>query len=174
MKQNVYIFVLALIILSIVTWGCLNPFAPKLTTSLSTEDFIVTLQATPEEVLKNFKIAYAFQDSLLYSDVLDSSFLFVYFDPNEGASGQFISWDRDLDLRTTGRMFRHFQIVDLVWNATLYERQDEESAELNKGFTLSLVGDDSDYHVTGKAVFSFKKCPDTKWRITRWKDESDL
>ena len=152
----------------------MNPFAPELTHSLESDDFIVTKQATPEEVLQNFKIAYAFKDSLLYSDLLDSAFLFVFFDPDEGGSGRFVSWGRDLDLQTTGSMFRYFQIVDLVWNATLYERQDEEWAKLNRGFTLTLVGDEGDYNVTGKAVFTFRKCPDSKWRISRWKDESDL
>jgi hypothetical protein len=174
MKQNRWSAGLWFIVVSSMTLSCWNPFAPKLTTTLDTEDYVVTQQETPSEVLQNFKIAYAFKDSLLYSDVIDSAFLFVYYDPDEGASGQFISWDRDVDLKTTGKMFRHFQIVDLVWNATLYEREDEESAELNKGFTLSLVSDESDFHVTGKALFSFRKCQDTKWRITRWKDESDL
>ena len=154
--------------------GCFNPYAPELTDMLETSDLIVTSQKSPEEVLQNFKVAYTFRDSLLYSDVIDTSFLFVYFNPNEGSSGRFVSWGREEDLTTTGRHLRHFQVIDLVWNATLYEIQAEDTGELSKGFNLTLVGDDIDYQVSGRAVFSFRKCQDEKWRITRWKDESDL
>jgi hypothetical protein len=125
-------------------------------------------------MLQNFKVAYTFRDSLLYSDLLDTAFLFVYFNPDEGTSGRFDSWGRDTDLTTTGRLFRHFQVVDLVWKSTLYERQDEASGELSKGFDLTLVSEEADIQVSGRAVFSFRRCLDGKWRITRWKDESDL
>lgn len=154
--------------------GCFNPFAPELTNSLETSDMIVTAQQSPDEVLQNFKLAYTFRDSLLYSNVLDTSFLFVYFDPNEGSSGRFISWGREDDLSTTGGLFRHFQVIDLVWNATLYEILEDDTGELSKGFSLTLVGEESDYKLSGRAVFSFKKCQDNVWRITRWKDESDI
>jgi hypothetical protein len=45
---------------------------------------------------------------------------------------------------------------------------------MSKWFDLTLVGDESDYKLSGKAVFSFSKCKDGKWRLTRWKDESDI
>lgn len=165
---------LTMVILVRFFFGCINPFAPKLTRSLETADFIVTEQGSPEEVLQNFKVAYTFRDSLLYSDLLDTAFLFVYFDPNEGTSGRFVSWGREVDLLTTGRLFRHFQVVDLIWNATLYEWGGEETGELSKDFNLTLVGENSDFKLSGRAVFSFRKCKDEKWRITRWKDESDI
>jgi len=154
--------------------SCLNPFAPKLTYSLEAGDFVVTQQQSPEEVLQNFKVAYTFRDSLLYSDLLDTGFVFVYFDPNEGTSGRFVSWGRATDLRTTGRLFRHFQVINLVWNTTIYGWQNEETCGLSKGFNLTLIGENSDFNLSGRAVFSFRKCKDKKWRITRWKDESDL
>lgn len=154
--------------------GCVNPFAPKLTHSLESGSLIVTPQRSLEEVLQNFKVAYTFRDSLLYSDLLDTAFVFVYFDFNEGTSGRFVSWSREVDLLTTGRLFRHFQVIDLVWNETLYRWEGEESGEMSKGFSLTLVGTDSDYRLLGRAVFSFRKCSDEKWRITRWKDESDI
>lgn len=162
-----------LLLLMGFSMGCVNPFAPKLTRSLETEDYIVTPQTSAEEVLQNFKVAYTFRDSLLYSDLLDTAFLFVYFDPNEGTSGRFVSWGREVDLMTTGRLFRHFQVIDLVWNTTLYGWQGEDTGEIGKSFNLTLVGTDSDYKLSGVALFSFRKCGDEKWRITRWKDESD-
>ena len=165
---------MVIVLFGLVFLHCLNPFAPKLTDALETEAYIVTPQKTADEVLQNFKVAYTFRDSLLYSDLLDSAFLLVYFDPDEGTSGRFVSWGRDVDLMTTGRLFRHFQVIDLVWNTTLYGWQDEQNGEIGKSFNLTLVGATGDYKLSGVAVFSFKKGYDGKWRIIRWKDESEV
>lgn len=164
----------ASIVLFIFGMGCFNPFAPRLIDSLDTGDLIITDQRSPEEVLQNFRVAYTFRDSLLYSDLLDTAFLFVYFDPNAGTSGRLESWRREDDLLSTGGMFRHFQIIDLIWNATLYENVEEASGEMTKSFNLTLTSPESDFSLSGRAVFSFKKCGDERWRIIRWQDESDI
>jgi hypothetical protein len=135
-----------------ISFRCLNPFAPKLDRSIGSSD-IVTEQTTPAEVLQNFKIAYTFRDSLLYSDLLDTAFVFVYFDPDAGTSGNYVSWGRDVDLSATGRLFRHFSVIDLVWNTTLYEFNEGDREELSKSFNLTLEGTDVDYHLSGRAVF---------------------
>ncbi len=173
MKSRKY-YIAGIFITGIIFFKCFNPFAPDLTDDLEVEDLVITQQASPDEVLQNFKVAYTFRDSLLYSNVLDSSFLFVYFDPDEGSSGQFVSWGKDTDLKTTGRLFRHFQVIDLVWNVTLYSWEKEDEGEISKEFNLTLVSEDMDFHVSGRAVFSFKKGYDEKWRITRWRDESTI
>lgn len=171
---SVIIIAIMIILLSGSFSGCLNPFAPELSDQLETGDLVVTRQKTPEEVLQNFKIAYTFQDSLLYSDTIDTSFIFVYFDPAAATSGQLVSWGREEDLLTTGRLFRHFQVIDLVWNETIYETREENVSEISRGFDLSLTGEADGYMISGRAVFSFRKCKDEKWRISRWKDESDI
>ncbi len=153
---------------------CRNPFAPQLGRLEEASDLVLTSQKSPSEVLQNFKVAYTFRDSLLYSDLLDTAFLFVYFDPSEGTSGRFVSWERETDLRTTGRLFRHFQIVELVWKTTFNEWYDDENGEISREFDLSLITGESDYRLSGRALFSFRHCSDGKWRITRWKDESDI
>ncbi len=163
------------ILLQLLLWmSCFNPFAPKLEESLKL-DQLITEQKTPDEVLTNFKYAYTFKDSTLYSDLIDSSFVFVYFDPNYGTSGRFVSWGRDSDILTTSRLFKNFAIIDLIWNSTIYSIMDDQFAELSKSFNLSLVSKEETIHITGNAIFSFKKNQkDLKWRIIRWKDESDL
>ena len=161
------------IVTSFMGTSCWNPFAPKLTQSLESSTLVVTAQQSPAEVLQNFKVAYTFRDSLLYSDLMDTAFQFVYFNADEETSGRFESWGRDVDLRITGRMFRHFQVLDLVWKATLFEFRNDTTGEMSKGFDLTLVAEDFDYKLSGKAVFSFRKCRDNKWRIIRWKDDSD-
>jgi hypothetical protein len=169
-KRSIFL----LIGLFFLTTGCINPFAPRLTDSLSTGDLVVTSQKTPEDVLQNFKIAYTFQHSLLYSDVLDTTFIFSYYDPDEATSGQMVSWGREEDLLTTGRMFRHFQVMDLVWNETISESVGETISEMSLGFDLTLVDEKNSYRISGRATFVFKIGKDQKWRIQRWKDFSDI
>ena len=101
--------------------------------------------------------------------------MFLYFDPNYGSSGRFVSWGRDVDLITTGRLFKNFNVIDLIWHSTIYSFEEETFAELSKSFHLSLVNNKETISITGNAIFSFKKNQkDSKWRIIRWKDESDL
>ncbi len=153
---------------------CFNPFAPALKNT-DNSDLIITQQKSPDEVLQNFKYAYVFKDSVLYSDLLDSSFIFIYFDPNEESSGRFISWGRDIDLKTTGRLFRNYDVIDLIWNSTIYSFDEENRAEYSKSFNLSLMKDNETIHISGNAIFLFKKSNfENKWRIAQWKDESDL
>ncbi len=155
--------------------SCLNPFAPELKEQSQPTDLIITNQETPDDVLTNFRYAYIFKDSLIYSELLDSSFIFYYFDPNIGTTGQFVSWGRDLDLKTTGKLYRSFNVIDLVWNTTIYESVQESTAEITKTFNLTLFSNDEGLRINGTAVFSFRKNPSSGiWRINRWKDESNL
>ncbi len=157
-----------------MVYGCFNPFAPKLSDSVVESDLIITNQESPEEVLQNFKAAYTFQDSLLYSGLLDTAFIFVYYDSDDLSSGRFVSWGREEDLKTTGQLFRHFDFIDLAWNATIYGWNNDSAGTICKGFQLNCSNKESDYRIAGRAVFSFKRCQDGRWRITRWKDESEL
>lgn len=154
--------------------SCFNPFAPALDENIDLSN-VITEQRTPEEVLQNFKYAYTFKDSLLYSDVLDESFVFEYFDTNLGPSGGFRTWGRDVDLNTTGRLFRGFDVIDLTWLNTLFS-ENEGGFEIRFiRFNLNLFGPDFNFILTGTAIFTFKQSEDdNKWRIVRWKDESDL
>jgi hypothetical protein len=168
------IIIIIIIIISFAIIQCFNPFSPKLEDS-DKNDFIITGQTTPDEVLQNFKYAYVFKDSVLYADLLDSSFVFTYFDPNQEASGRFVSWGRDVDLKTTGRLFHNFDVIDLIWNSTIYAFHEEDQAEYSKSFHLSLIKENETINITGNAIFLFKKNEyDNKWRITQWLDESDL
>jgi hypothetical protein len=165
---------LTVMVVSLGYLKCYNPFAPALDNTLSTK-LVLTEQTTPDEVLQNFVYAYTFKDSLVYADLLDSSFVFVYFDPDLGSSGRFVSWGRDVDLKTTGRLFRNFETITLIWNSTVYEIKEESQAELSKTLQLNLFGSAGDFSLTGDAVFNFKKdAYDSKWRITRWKDETQM
>jgi len=172
--KRICLHILLISIFAVLIGFCVNPFAPKLEKS-DQQGLIITDQQTPDEVLQNFKYAYVFKDSVLYADLLDSSFVFIFFDPNEQSSGSFMSWGRDVDLATTGRLFRNFDIIDLIWNSTVYSILEEDRAEMSKSFHLTLSKDNESISVTGNAIFLFTKNQfDGKWRILQWKDESDL
>ena len=166
------VMVCALMLGSLV--GCVNPFAPKLEESASQDNFI-TPQSTPEELFQNFSYAYAFGDSLLYADLLDSAFTFEFFDPNVSESGAFQSWGRDVEVKTTGSLFRAFEARELLWLGTIFENRVSETEEIvYRNFRLSLVSSDLNFSLQGYGIFTFRKGRDGKWRILRWVDESNL
>ncbi|HPG38584.1 MAG TPA: hypothetical protein PLP19_12095 [bacterium] len=167
------LIVLSILCMTIFTF-CYNPFAPKLEHS-NGQGLVITEQKSPDEVLQNFIYAYTFKDSLVYAGLLDSSFVFVYFDPNLGSSGRFVSWGRDVDLKTTGRLFKNFDTITLIWNTTIYQIENETEAEYSKTLQLNMFGASGDFSLNGNAIFNFKLSSyDKKWRITRWKDESTM
>jgi len=154
--------------------SCINPFAPKLDDQPG-DNNLITLQKSPEEVLQNFRYAYTFRDSLLYADLLDSSFTFEYFDASIGESGAFQSWGRDVDLRTTGGLFRAFEGIELIWLNTIYQSAISDVEEmLYRNFRLTLVSSELNVTLQGYAIFTFHLNADGKWRIIRWVDESNL
>ena len=110
----------------------------------------ITGQKSPDEVLTNFQYAYNSQDSLIYSDVLDSSFLFI--SKNYGTTPPTdINWGRDVDIRATAGLFRHFRpLIDLTWNNKISEGFGSDSSfyEIKILFQLTLGGGIDDW--TGK------------------------
>lgn len=165
-KQSILIF--------IVLSACVNPFAPKLTDQDANSKLILTEQKSPEDVLTNFSFAYTFKDSLVYSDVLDSSFLFLSKDYSTDPVTN-LSWGRDIDIKTTIGMFRHFQSLNLVWDRTsskVYRNEDSSIVELAQNFQLTLDGGNEIPTINGIAKFIFIKKNSGIWKITRWEDES--
>ncbi|NQV16848.1 hypothetical protein HQ531_15395 [bacterium] len=150
--------------------GCWNPFAPTEGSLEGGGNLTLTEQRSPDEVLQNFRYAYIYRDSLVYSELFDTSFIFVYYDPEVGGSGGYNYWGRDTELRTTGRLFRAFDHFTLVWNATIAtDTSQSGEISLTKTFDLSIGGD---IFLSGNAVFDFLGDSSNTWRITRWQDES--
>lgn len=165
----------------LVLFSCVNPFAPSKSQERPSGSLILTEQKTPEQVLTNFAYAYNFKDSLVYSDLLDSSFLFISknfaTDPVTD-----LTWGRDVDIKTTVGLFRHFETLDLEWGGTVFENylnEEKTRKEIKKTFTLTLNGGNRIPTIQGEALFFFRKRtlgtpPDTThiWKISRWEDLS--
>lgn len=157
----------------LLLYNC-NPFAPELSDDNVGASLILTDQKTPQEVMTNFAFAYNFKDSLVYSDLIDSTFLFTSqnFATNPVTP---ISWGRDDELKATAGLFRNFEILRLDWNGTIsevYETEDSIQVDLSQSFLLTLnVGVDATTF-KGIARFTLKKNNSKRWKIIRWEDES--
>ena len=166
MRLIKYTILTSLIVLS----NCWNPFAPTEGVIEGEESLILTEQRSPEEALQNFRYAYIYRDSVVYSELLDTSFIFMYYNPELGGTGGYDYWGRDTEVRTTGRLFRTFDHFTLVWNATIDTDTSQSGVvSLTKTFDLSIGGE---YFFTGNAIFDFVDDAEGVWRIRRWQDES--
>ncbi len=150
--------------------GCWNPFAPTEGQLEGVATVTLTEQKSPDEVLQNFRYAYIYRDSLVYSKLFDTSFVFIYYDAEVGGTGGYNYWGRDTELRSTGRLFRAFDHFTLVWNATIAaDTSQSGTISLTKTFDLSIGGD---IFFSGNAVFDFLMDSTETWSISRWQDES--
>ncbi|MFC1728693.1 hypothetical protein ACFL6I_00015 [candidate division KSB1 bacterium] len=154
----------------VLTVSCLNPFAPKIGEISSNINLILTEQKTPDDVLANFLYAYTLKDSLIYRDLLDEDFVFVYRDHE---NDRFVSWGKEADIRTTIGLFNTFNVINLVWNSTNYisYTADSSEVEMSKQFVLTLG---TDIRLTGDALFLFRKLESGIWRIIRWVDKTTV
>ncbi|HID37998.1 MAG TPA: hypothetical protein EYP36_00590 [Calditrichaeota bacterium] len=177
MKKQIIHFVVLLLTAFLFWVGCVNPFAPSLTDSGDTQHLILSEQDTPEGVFTNFSYSYNFKDSLVYADLLDSSFLFISKNYATNPVTD-LTWGRDVDIKTTVGLFRHFQTLNLKWEATIFERfldDDSSKKEIKKRFQLTFDGGQEIPTINGDALFILLKKSRNKkpfWQITRWEDLS--
>jgi hypothetical protein len=147
-----------------------NPFAPGESDGEG-GGFLLTDQTTPDKVLQNFQYAYTFKDSLVYSELLDSTFIFISENFNVSPPEPIV-WGRDQELKITGRMFRIINTIDLTWNNRPLDDPPPGAtvSEYRITFTLTLDGGSTIPTLIGEVIFTFVKRGE-KWFISRWKDE---
>jgi hypothetical protein len=163
--RNIFLIILGLVCIAA---GCFNPFAPGLGDISSENSLPLTDQTNFEDVLVNFRYAYTYKDSIVYRNVLADDFQFIFRDHDNDT---YVSWGKEVDIKTTVGVFGAFNVISLVWKSTNYMTYapDSTEVEISKGFILTL---DSTIRITGDAVFTIKPFPDGIWRITRWEDKS--
>jgi len=149
--------------------SCTNPFAPKLTESdLTTSSFLTELK-NPKDVLSNFRYAYIFKDSLIYSEIIDSSFIFISKNYSTTPPTD-LFWGRDVDLKTTGKLFHHFNDIKLFWGDTISSQRYTNTAEIELTFLLTFDDGSIIPTVKGVAFFQFEKKKSGKWCIIKWEE----
>ena len=162
------------IILIIIFINACNPFAPP----YISDDQQSTIQElynqdNPSNVLTKFQYAYTFKDSLMYIDILDSSFVFVSANYHTSTPTE-IRWGRDIDIKTTIGLFRHFNVIELIWGDTLRHYIEDSSGEIKISFQLTFDGGREFPTITGEALFYFTKKNNDQWYITRWEDTASF
>ncbi len=161
------------IVIIILFIGCTNPFAPKLVNENLLSSSFITDQKSPQDVLTNFRYAYIFKDSLIYSEIIDSSFTFSSTNYSTTPPSP-ITWGRDDDLRTTAKMFRHFRDINLTWSDTINSYIDSTNAAIKLIFTLTFDDGSVIPTLRGEANFNFEKKNTGIWKIIRWEDFSSF
>ncbi len=146
--------------------SCFNPFAP-----IEGEAGSQTWsdQTSIGGLLNNFALAYDYRDSLRYADCLDESFIFDYYDIEEGRTDR---WFRDTDLKATGGLFRNFRQIDLEWNQIPVWVEDftqpDTTVEFVVRFNLTL---DEESPLMGYAHFAVRSSENNVFRFLSWRDD---
>lgn len=163
----------ALLAFALLLPAC-NPFAP----ALQEGDPLADLLGDPTTIdgfFTRFRTAYELRDLGLYEPLLDSSFVFVYYDYDVQIER---SWGFAQEVESTRRLFMAAADIRLSWNQTLVREVSPSrlSAQLVRSFTLNVALDDGqEFRTTGNANFQLAR-PDSTlaWRLVRWRDESEL
>jgi hypothetical protein len=153
----------------LVILSCVNPFAPGIDEKLGAEEGLISDQKSIEGLFQNFKYAYSFKDTLIYSQLLDKDFSFSYYDYyNEVV----VTWWRDDEMMITDNLFRNAQNLNLIWNEIVSMSGD--STNIRRSFNLTVTYNPDDVeNANGLVFFQLKKDSDERWRILRWYDESN-
>jgi len=167
-----FISILILSVFTVLVNSCENPFAPRYR-SPEDSDGMLSDQKDIDGVFDNFRYAYIFKDTLVYGDLLEPDFIFIYRNYEKGTDE---SWGRDQEMLTSYRLFQATQSLELVWNEILVNVGDSLTRDVSRSFNLNIVFNPSDIvRINGIANFRLKKNPeDQKWRIFTWRDESNF
>ena len=165
--RPVYLHFICLALGLILVWsGCTNPFAPKLGEAGGS---VIPDANTIGGMLELFRYSYNTKDSLYYSQLLDSSFVFEYYD---AANSRYDQWYRTTDLKATAGMFNAYDVIDLNWYSLIDTSLWSFAGE---GIDTQIV---VNYNLTidnivlfGFARFDCYKKTGSKFKITAWKDD---
>jgi hypothetical protein len=145
--------------------SCVNPFAPALGEAGGTQ---VPDASTIGGMLELFKYAYTTKDSFVYSQLLDSSFVFEYYDV---VNSRYDQWYRTTDLIATAGLFHNFEVIDLNWYNLPQEDWnfafEDSLKQIIVNFNLIL----DNTIVYGFARFDCFKKPGSNFKVLAWKDD---
>lgn len=167
-KTERQLVVILSILMSFLVAGCLNPFAP-IEGDVGQTPW--SNQQSVRGLLENFALSYDYCDSLRYARCLDESFVFHYYDVE---NGHFDRWYRETDLKTTGGLFRAFDRINLVWNipetVDNFDNADRVSDSLAFPIRFNLtLGDE--IPLMGYAWFTAFMGSDSLFRFLEWRDD---
>jgi len=122
------------LIFCIAIVSCQNIFAPKIDTTSTTN--IITDQKTVEGLFQNFRYAYTFKDTAVYSQLLADDFVFTYRDYVPGFD---VSWDKFTEMKTTNGLFQNTQKLEIIWNNVVYQDGDSLNTSIRRSLNLTIT-----------------------------------
>lgn len=151
-----------------------NPFAP----ALEEGDPFATLLGDPTTIdgfFTNFKTAYELRDMSLYEPLLDSSFIFTYYDFDVQVEKQ---WGFAQDVESTRGLFQNASLIRLQWNQIISQSffDNDNQARVVRSFALTINLETGDVF-RGDGNVNFVLSRDTTglpWQLIRWRDESEF
>jgi hypothetical protein len=144
-------FRISIILAIIALSSCSNPFSPPLGDPVS----IWTDQTTVGGLLENFRLSYNRHDSLRYAECIACpGYAFNYFDTD---LGEYAWMPRELDLQTTGRLFSHYDEIDLRWFGIGDEVANISAMDSSLALTVFFELMLNTEIVTGHARFQIRK-----------------
>ncbi|MEX0599478.1 MAG: hypothetical protein WD021_02900 [Rhodothermales bacterium] len=151
-----------------------NPFAPSLDEGNPFGDFLGD-PTTIDGFFTNFRNAYELRDMSLYEGLLDSSFIFVYYDFDAQVERE---WGFTQELESTRRLFENSSLVNLRWNQIISRTtfDDGRRARVIRPFnlTISLEGGEA-FRGDGNVNFTLtREDTSASWKLLRWRDESEF
>ena len=156
--------------LIILTFGCTNPFAPKLSNGQNNQSGLISDLKNIDGIFKNMQYAYTFKDTLIYGQLLDQDFTFTYRDYDQGVDQ---SWGRQEEMRATNGLFLNTQSLELTWNNIISITSDSTNVVRSFDLTVTFNPTDIEY-VNGRVNLALRKNEKNEWKIVQWKDESNF
>jgi hypothetical protein len=79
-------------------------------------------------------------------------------------------------MKTTYGLFQNTQRLDLIWNNIILSSKDSLTANIVRGFNLTITFNPTDVvRIDGRVNMNLSRNPETKkWKITNWRDESNF
>ncbi len=79
-------------------------------------------------------------------------------------------------MKTTYGLFQNSQRLDLIWNNIILSSVDTLTANIVRGFNLTITFNPTDViRIDGRVNMALKReTIESKWRISRWIDESNF
>ncbi|MEX1055980.1 MAG: hypothetical protein WED81_08105 [Rhodothermales bacterium] len=164
---------LRLLPLAVLLASC-NPFAPALEEGDPFGDLLGD-PTTIDGFFTNFRNAYELRDISLYEPLLDSSFIFIYYDFDVQVERE---WGFSQEIESTRRLFDNANLISLRWNQILSQAffDDDLGARVVRSFnlTITLEGGDA-FRGDGNVNFVLARGDTTAtWKLFRWRDESEF
>ncbi|TGE20134.1 hypothetical protein [Hymenobacter elongatus] len=153
-----------------------NPFAPALDDVPTDPNQLLGNPVTVRGFFERFRASYQLRDSTLYGQLLDRRFTFTFRD---FANNVDRSWNRDVEVNTTYRLFRAARTANLQWTQYLPTSDTAFSdtlAYVERSFSLTIEQrDNQTFTGAGSArLVLVRKNRMDPWRMRSWYDRSEF